>query len=150
MRMKINWGTGLVIGMLLFIAFIMTMVIMMVTDDKYDHEMVTESYYEKGMVYQEEINAETNTKSLSADLRVEKTEAGWMLIFPNELSGQSLVGKIELYRPSNEKLDFSLPLQLEGNQQLIPKETLVEGNWNLRILWEMGGKTYLYKKELTY
>ena len=51
--MKINWGTGLVIGMVLFIAFIMFMVITMMTDKKYSHDLVTEDYYQKEIVYQQ-------------------------------------------------------------------------------------------------
>src|SRR5210317_1082215 len=119
--MKINWGTGIVIGMGLFIAFIMFMVITMMTDEKYDHQMVTESYYEKGMVYQEEIDAETNARDLSADLLATKTEGGWLLTFPEELAVNESKGTVALYRPSNEKLDFQLPLELEGNQMLISK-----------------------------
>ena len=71
--MKINWGTGIVIGMVLFISFIMFMVITMITDENYDHEMVTESYYEKGMVYQQEIDAETNAKNFNSELKLIKT-----------------------------------------------------------------------------
>ncbi len=148
--MKINWGTGIVIGMVLFIAFIMTMVTIMITDEKYDHQMVTDSYYEKGMVYQEEIDAETNTKALSSNIEVQKAEEGWLLIFPKELVENPIKGVVQMYRPSNEKLDFELPIQLDGNSMLIPKKMLVEGNWNLSIRWEMQGKPYLYKKELVY
>ena len=148
--MKINWGTGIVIGMGLFIAFIMFMVITMMTDEKYDHQMVTESYYEKGMVYQEEIDAETNARDLSADLLATKTEGGWLLTFPEELAVNESKGTVALYRPSNEKLDFQLPLELEGNQMLISKEKLVEGLWKLRVSWEMDGKSYLMKKDISY
>ena len=148
--MKINWGTGIVVGMVLFISFIMVMVIIMITDEKYDHQMVTDSYYEKGMVYQEEIDAETNTKSLSSDLIIQKTELGWLLVFPEEILQAEVKGSIEMYRPSNEKLDFKLPLVLQGNQMVIPKEKLVEGNWKISVYWEMEDKPFLYKKELTY
>jgi len=148
--MKINWGIGIVIGMVLFISFIMVMVIIMITDEKYDHQMVTDSYYEKGMVYQEEIDAETNTKSLSSDLMIQKTELGWLLVFPQEINQSLVNGSIEMYRPSNEKLDFSMPLQLQGNQMLIPKEKLIEGQWKISVYWKMGNKPFLYKKELTY
>lgn len=148
--MKINWGTGIVIGMGLFIAFIMFMVITMMTDEQYDHEMVTESYYEKGMVYQEEIDAETNAMELASHLLTNKTENGLLLTFPEELSAADSRGTVALYRPSNEKLDFQLPLQLEGNQMLISKEKLVEGLWKLRVSWEMNGKSYLMKKDLNY
>lgn len=148
--MKINWGTGIVIGMVLFIAFIMTMVVIMVSNEKFDHQMVTESYYEEGMVYQEEIDAETNTKDLSSPLKVQKIDEGWLLIFPDELTATAVEGVVQMYRPSNEKLDFNLPLELHGSSMVIPKDLLVEGNWKINIRWEMGGKPYLFKKDLVY
>ncbi len=39
--MKINWGWGLAIGMVLFVAFIMYFVIKISTDKKYDYDLVT-------------------------------------------------------------------------------------------------------------
>ncbi|MDT0678828.1 cytochrome C oxidase Cbb3, partial [Zunongwangia sp. F117] len=36
--MKINWGTGLVIGMVAFISFIMYFVVTMMTSNEYDHD----------------------------------------------------------------------------------------------------------------
>ena len=45
--MKINWGTGIVIAFIGFIAFIMYFVINMNVNDKYNHDLVTEDYYEE-------------------------------------------------------------------------------------------------------
>ena len=71
--MKINWGTGIVIGMTLFIGFIMYMVITMMTDKNYDHDLVTEAYYAKDLAYQQEIDAEKNANALSSKITFEKT-----------------------------------------------------------------------------
>ena len=83
--MKINWGTGLVIGMVLFIGFILFFVIKISTDKKYDYDLVTEEYYKKELVYQKEIDDRTNSNSLAVNIIGEKTEAGWMLTFPENL-----------------------------------------------------------------
>jgi len=148
--MKINWGTGIVIGMVAFISFIMFMVITMMTDKRYDHEMVTESYYEKDLMYQNEIDAETNANNLSAKIYTIKTPEGWVLNFPEEMENAEVNGSVQLYRPSNEKLDFQMPLKLNGTQMTIPSNQLVEGQWNITVKWEMNQTKYLYKKEMTY
>ena len=62
--MKWNWGTGIVIGMLSFMSFILYLVITMSTDKNYSHDLVTDDYYAKEMVYQNEINAEIFEKAL--------------------------------------------------------------------------------------
>ena len=62
--MKWNWGKGIVVGMISFMAFILYMVITMSTDKKYSHDLVTEEYYAKVMKYQTEIDAETYSRRM--------------------------------------------------------------------------------------
>ena len=69
--MKFNWGTGIVITIIAFIAFIMYFVITMSTDNAYSHDLVTDKYYQEELNYQEEINAEKNAKKLSENIKIE-------------------------------------------------------------------------------
>lgn len=148
--MKINWGTGLAIGMALFIGFILFFVIKISTDKKYDYDLVTEEYYKREMVYQKEIDAEKNSNTLNGNIIGEKTEAGWMLTFPKNLEYDKISGTIFLYRPSNKNLDFQQPLKLSDSNLLIPDELLIAGRWNTIVQWSYEGKDYLYKKEIVY
>lgn len=148
--MKINWGTGLVIVMVLFIGFIMYFVIKISTDKKYDYDLVTEEYYKKEMVYQKEIDAEENSNSLEGSISGEKTQAGWMLTFPKNIDYSKIEGTVFLYRPSNKQLDFQLPLKLSSPNLLIPNERLVAGRWNTIVQWRYEGVDYLYKNEIVY
>ena len=43
--MKLNWGTGIVLAFIGFIAFILYFVINVITNDKYNHDLVIEDYY---------------------------------------------------------------------------------------------------------
>lgn len=148
--MKINWGTGIVIGMVAFMAFIMFMVITMMTDKEYDHDMVTENYYAKDLVYQNEIDAEKKANSLTSKIKIEKTSKGLQFYFPEELQGNKVSGTIQMYRPSNEKLDFQIPLQIENSTMLIEDSKLVGGSWKVTIAWEMEGEQYIFKKAIVY
>ncbi len=148
--MKINWGTGIVLGMLAFISFILYLVITMVTNQNFSHDLVTEEYYAKEMVYQDEIDAETNTNNLSTKLTGKKTLDGWLITFPEELESKAVMGKVFLYRPSNMILDFELPLKISNNSFLIPKSKLLDGRWNITIEWTYNDKSYMYKKEILY
>ena len=148
--MKINWGVGLVIGMVLFIAFIMFMVVTMMTDDRYDHDLVTEEYYQKDLEYQQEIDAEENARAISAQIKTQKVEQGLLISFPAEVMESATEGQIAMYRPSNEKLDFELPLELDQSQMLIPQDKLLSGRWDLRVSWKMGGKSFLHKESIVY
>jgi nitrogen fixation protein FixH len=148
--MKINWGTGLVIGMALFIGFILFFVITMITNEKYSHDLVTEDYYQKEMVYQQEIDAEKKLMSLSEAVKTLRTQEGWILQFPKEMDPQKVEGTVFLYRPSNKQLDFDLPMVLSGSNLLIPDNRLLDGRWDITVDWMYEGERYLYKKSITY
>jgi len=149
-HMKINWGTGLVLGMLGFMIFILYMVITMSTDKKYDHDLVTENYYAKEMVYQNEIDNEEKLATLSSKIIGKRTAEGWLISFPEEINEKTANGTVFLYRPSNEKLDKDFPLVLSGSNLLIPDHRLLDGRWNITIEWEYNESTYLYKSEILY
>ncbi|GHC47447.1 FixH family protein [Ulvibacter litoralis] len=148
--MKWNWGTGIVIGMIAFMSFITYMVVTMSTNKKFSYDLVTEEYYAKEMAYQTEIDAETKTNNLNEKIEGTKTSDGWLLSFPEELEASKINGKVFLYRPSNQQLDFDLPLVLSGSNLLIPDNKLIEGRWNITIAFTYNNEDYLYKKSITY
>lgn len=148
--MKINWGTGLVIGMLLFMSFILFFVVKMSTDKKYKHDLVTEEYYKKEMAYQEEIDAEKNFQVFASNLTGQRTKEGWSIQFPEEMEPSDLKGTVFLYRPSNKQLDFDFPIVLSGSNLLIPDKRLLDGRWNITIEMEYKGEKHLYKKSIVY
>ncbi|PVW15821.1 FixH family protein [Marixanthomonas spongiae] len=148
--MKINWGTGIVIGIAAFICFIMFFVIKMSTNDKYSYDLVVEEYYKKELAFQQEIDAEENMKLFSEKIKGKRTPEGWLLSFPNELKPEQVSGTVFLYRPSNKQLDFQLPLKLSGLNLLIPNKHLVGGRWNITVHLDYEGKKYMYKEEIVY
>ncbi len=151
MKIKMNWGTGLALVMTAFIGFIMFFVIQMLSDKKYDHDLVTEDYYGAELHYQQDINAEENALSLSEKVKVEREQNGWKIIFPQDMDITGIDGKVILYRPSDKRLDFDIPLkEMKEHQLLVKSEKLLPGRWNMNISWKMDGKEYLVRKEFTW
>jgi len=66
--MKFNWGTGIVLAFIAFISFIMYFVINMSTNKKYDHDLVTEQYYNKELKFQEDIDKSKNARNLETNI----------------------------------------------------------------------------------
>ena len=148
--MKINWGTGIVIGLILFMGFILAMVFMMSTDKKYNYDLVTDEYYKEELKFQEEIDAENNSLLLSEKVRILRKPEGLLLIFPKEVAENKIIGTVNLYRPSNKRLDFKIPLELSKSELLIPKDQLLDGRWNIIVRWRSNDKDYLFKEEIRY
>lgn len=148
--MKINWGTGIVIAFVLFISFIMYFVINMTVNDKYDHDLVTDDYYEEELKHQNEIDKLNNAKKLDQNIRWKKTDDGLEIRFPDTFEPENITGKVFLYRPSNKSLDSETTISLSDNIMLIPNKRLLDGRWNLIVDWQYNGTSYLYKKEIVY
>ena len=148
--MKINWGTAIVIAIIGFMAFIMFFVIKMSTNDKYDHDLVVDDYYQQELEFQQDINKESNSKNLKTNVAWLKTNEGIVISFPPELEFNKINGKVFLYRPSNKQLDFEIPISLSNHNLLIPDKRLLDGRWNISIDWSYNGQNYLFKEAITY
>lgn len=148
--MKINWGTGIVIAIVLFIGFIMVMVVTMITDKRFNHDFVTDNYYKKELQYQGDINAMKNVRNLPEPITVEKIATGLQIKFPSELNPKEIKGKVFLYRPSNKKLDFEMPISITNTYLLVPDKHLLGGRWNMNIAFKYKDKDYLHREELMY
>ncbi len=148
--MKLNWGTGIVISIIAFMSFIMYFVITMSTKQGYNHDLVTEKYYQKELDFQQNIEATKNAKRLKNNLTVTKSKEGLTINFPKDFDYNKIKGKMFLYRPSNKQLDFEIPLSLSDTYLLVPENRLLGGRWNITISWQYKGKNYLFKEELIY
>lgn len=148
--MKLNWGTGIVIAIVAFMSFILYFVIKMSTDNSYSHDLVTEKYYQAELNYQEEINAEENLNAINEKVTIQRNEKGLLIKFPNKFDNEKVEGKVFLYRPSSKQLDFEIPISISDTYLLVPEQRLVDGRWNIKILWKHKNTDYLFKEELVY
>lgn len=148
--MKFNWGTGIVIAFALFMTFILTYVFKVQSNDKYDHELVVEDYYKKEATVQDDIEREQNAIALKNKIVIENTADGIKIQFPADFDYSKINGKVSLYRPSSQKLDFEIPISLSSPHLLIPKSNLVGGRWDISIDWSYEGKEFLSKETILY
>ena len=62
---KISWGTGIVIGIIIFVVLSVTMTVIFMMQDV---NLVTDKYYENSLQYQDEIDKQNRTLALSEDV----------------------------------------------------------------------------------
>ncbi|ALM47510.1 cytochrome C oxidase Cbb3 [Flavobacterium psychrophilum] len=146
--MKINWGTGIVIAFALFMAFILFFVFRVQSDSAYDNELVVEEYYKQERVLQSQLDKEQNAVSLVHKLQIQDVGNDIQIEFPEGFDINKITGKVSLYRPSSQKLDFEIPISLSTNHLLIPKSDLAGGRWDITIEWQYDGKGYINKEML--
>lgn len=144
--MKINWGTGIVIAMALFMSFILYFVLQMTISSEYDGEMVTEDYYQQEYVYQQEIDAQQNANALKQNIQVNRDKDAFYVSFPKDFDYKTITGTIYMYRPADKKLDFKVPIELESASYTIPSDKLAEGKWEMKISWQYQDVDYRFNK----
>ena len=146
--MKINWGTSIVIAIALFMAFILYFVIQVQINSKYDNELVVEDYYKHDAKFGDEMVKIQNAQDLAEKPIITTAAEGVQIVFPKSILPQNITGIVSLYRPSDKKLDFEIPISLSNPSLLIPKSSLAGGRWDINIDWKYGGKEYMLKKKM--
>lgn len=150
MKIKINWGTGIVIAITLFIVFILSFVYKTIFIEKYEHHLVSEDYYKDELHYQEEIDKLNNVKNLSENVSLNNSENGITISFPKDKDFNKIKGTVNFLRRSNEKLDFEKKINLSSNSMLIEDSILIKGKWEIRVDWQYEKEEYLLKESWFY
>lgn len=141
-----NWGKGIVIAIVLFIGYIMTMVVIMISTSS---DLVEDNYYEEGVNFEHKIQAIRNSKSIKEKLIINVDEKFLSIEFPSEVIMDSVIeGKIHLYRPDNGNLDKHFAFSKKGgNTQMIPVEKIEKGNYKLLLSWKTKESDYYIEKK---
>ena len=147
--MKINWGTSIVIAFALFISFIMYFVVKVQTDNKYDNDLVVEEYYKHDVHFQDEMARIQNAQDLKLKPIITVNTNGITVVFPNDYEPKEIKGTVALYRASNKKFDFQVPISFTDSALLfVSKDKLIGGEWKINMEWQYKGKSYLTKEEI--
>jgi hypothetical protein len=120
-----------------FIVFILGMVLYASIQDI---QLVEESYYEKGLVYQDRIDRMMHTRELDNGLDIEHrpAERAIVLTGPTGLSGVA-----RLVRPSNSRYDRTLTIEFDSSgEQFISTDDMVRGLWRLEVDWSLDSVGY--------
>jgi hypothetical protein len=148
--MKINWGTGIVIAFALFMAFILSFVYKVQSNQKYDNELVTNEYYKKEATVQIDIEKKQHANALKNLVVIKKVDEGIIIEFPSDFDYSKIKGKVSLYRPSSQKLDFEINISLSSPYLLIPKSNLTGGLWDISVDWNYNETDYLNKETIYF
>jgi len=138
--MKLNWGTGIVITIILFLIISFAMIFHFM-NQKVD--LVTDNYYEKTLVYQKQIDEAERSKQFDKEIKLEYLNNQLKFEFPDSLARNIKEGEFFFYRPSNSSRDFKLPFKLNKSREMLLDVSKIEkGYWKVQIKWLMNGVSY--------
>lgn len=139
-----DWGKGILLSIIAFVGIIMTMVVISVRMDGI--ELVRDNYYEAEIKYQEQIDRESSTLLLDRDvLAFDSQSKAVILDLP-----KGAKGNLNLYRPSDVKLDQSVPVEIiESGKKQISIANLKPGYWRVQLTWTENGTEFYQEKKIT-
>jgi len=147
---KISWWPKFIIAAFIFFALFIGYMVRQAMQT--DVDLVSKDYYKKEIAYQQHINQVAETNKLTGEVTIVQAAAADQLsiVFPEIFVPKSVTGTVHFFRPSDAKLDFELPVQLNlDRQQHISTARLTRGLWRVQINWQAAGKNYFVQKEIT-
>ena len=143
--MKFNWGTGILLVLVLFLAASAAFIIFAINQDV---NLVHKDYYEKGVDYTEQMKVISRSEPFADKIETRIEETGLQISIDSLLTTEIDSGKIVLYRPSGK--DFDLEFQMEKNKTdfQFAAENLILGRYILKVSWFSKGLKYEVDKQV--
>lgn len=138
-----NWGSGIVLTLVGFIAVMATMVVICVKQD--DIHLVTQDYYEQEIKYQEQIDRMINANAIASDaLEYDGQLKSLLLKLP-----EGSKGTLHLFRPSDARLDQKISFDMINSAvNSVDVKSLKAGYWRVKLTWSEGEKEYYLEKKI--
>ncbi|MHA4741888.1 FixH family protein [Dyadobacter sp. MSC1_007] len=137
--MKINWGAGIAVLYVGFVAMILLLVGMS-AGQKID--MVTDHYYEEELKFQDKIDQVKRTSELAEPVTWDVAESGLQIHFPKTLADSLITGHILFYCPSDDRNDRKFAIDLVNGGQTLPYTQIPGGRYKIQIDWKVGQLAY--------
>lgn len=137
-----SWGHGVIVALGLFMSFILFMIFVYSNGMK-NSELISDSYYEDELAYQEIIDAKNNADLLTEKPVYLQNAAGITLTIPQNVKPENSNVHFELFRTDDSNLDVKKDITLDGkNQFQIPAKVIFPGSYTLKVKWENNKKSY--------
>jgi hypothetical protein len=138
-----SWGTKIT---LLYSAFVILIVAMVVLAMQQRMDLVSKDYYEQELKFQDRINSAANLSALQEPLIVDIKGDALVLQFPQHFRAQEITGTISLLRLSDEAQDHVIPISADAEgRQSIAISSFKRGVYKLTVNWTSGGKGYYFE-----
>lgn len=143
--MKIGWGWKIA---LLYGGFVVLIASLVIASSHQHFDLVSKDYYGEEIAYQKVIDAGRNQSTLSSPLSIHANGQAITIDFPNEFRSKALSGQVVFYSPVNAEWDRSFKINALDNSLTIPRNTLHNTRYTIKISCAVDGKNYYQESEI--
>ncbi len=143
--MKFNWGTGILVFLILFLMACAAFIIFALRQDV---NLVHRDYYEKGVDYTDQMNVNARSVDLADSVQIRFQNEYLFIEFQKSLVEKIDSGKVLFFRPSDSGKDKLYPMNFTDNGLVISNQYLVPGRYILKLSWYTHGLKYEIDKQV--
>lgn len=141
--MKFNWGTGIFIFLIIFVALGITFIVFSL---QFDTNLVHKDYYEKGLDYDQNIAIEKRSKQYQNDIKITDDGEFVKINFSEKLAPKIEECNVYFFRPSNRYQDYQKDYKPENGEVHIVRDSLFAGKYNVKVSWREGEEIFMVEK----
>lgn len=143
--MKISWGTKIA---LLYGGFVVLIVTLVAGSMRQDFDLVAPDYYGQEIKYQQVIDAGKNQSNLSAPVAIHANGQAVTIDFPADFTDKPVEGTVQFYSAVNADWDKVFDIKVTNNRMTVPRGTLHNTNYKIKLKWTCDGKQYYQETDL--
>jgi hypothetical protein len=143
--MKFNWGTGILLFIILFLLITIAGVIFSV---RQNNDLVEKDYYDKGADYSHQIEINKRSAIYQDSILLTDTENFIVVRTCSELSKSVASITVYFFRPSDKEKDYTIEFKPGNDSLLVEKSKLAHGRYLAKLSWEKDSKMYMIEKDI--
>ncbi len=148
MKIKWNWGTGILLFILLFIGSLVWRVWLA---GQIEINLVSKDYYPKGINYQQEIDHSKTFNELGIDFPV-LHDSSWIKVdFSSFANAKEIQGEIKFYRPSSYHYDKEFKIKFDSLKIMYIRDNgFIRGRYIVKFNFKDSSNTYFHEKQFIF
>jgi hypothetical protein len=143
--MKFNWGHGILIFILLFLAVIAAFVIFALFQSQ---DLVSDDYYDKGAGYSNQIDINQRSEIYRDSIKIINEDGEIYVKLSKTLAASGDTLHMYFYRPSDKKEDFIVNC-LMSDEISLPIDRFTPGRYVVKMSWTHRDEIFNVNKDLS-
>ena len=146
MNIKINWGTGIFITIIVMIAWLGFLI---AKSFEYKINIDSDDYYERGLDHSTQMNRIVRSAEYKSEFKTLLVDEYIVVQYPSLFKEELIKGELWFYRPSDYELDKKIFISNDNNNsQKIHIKHFKKGRYLLRATVEMNDSSYFFENEI--
>ena len=143
MKLKLNWGNGLLLFFIVFFVWVFSFVFFAMRQNT---DLVADDYYQKGAKYSDQIEINRRSIPYQDSLQINITDSQVQIVPSKGMSYSVDSVEVYFFKSSDKTKDIRFYFSKADVPLLIEKNRLVHGRYQVFVTWNYREEKYSIKK----